>query len=105
MFADVVTLLSAAADIVKVAQAAKFVGGVKAILAKFRPRPLRASEGVKGIVLEAIENKNTVQLFRDAGDGKPMGVYTDEDFNGLHQSIADEGLSKTLRLVTQVSRC
>ena len=100
MFADVVTLLSAAADIAKAAQAAKFVGGVKAILAKFRPRTMKAGEGIGGILLEATEGENTVQIFRDAGDGKPMGLYTQEDVDALQHSIADEGLSETLRGVT-----
>lgn len=104
MFADVVSVLFAAADIAKAVQAAKFVGGIKTVLAKFRPRPLTATEGVKGMVIEATEGANTIQIFRDAGDGKPMGVHTQQDFDALQQSIADEGLPKALCVVTQASR-
>ena len=105
VYADVVSLLFAVADIAKVAEAAKFVGGIKTLLAKFIPRSLKAGEGVGGIVLEATEGSSTVQIFRDAGDGKPMGLYRQEDFDALQQSIHDEGLSKALCVVTQISRC
>ena len=104
MYADVVTLFFAAADIVKAAKAAKFVGGVKAILAKFRPQSIEAGKGIKGIMLEATEGSNTVQIFRDVGDGKPMGLYTQRDVDALQESITDEGLSETLRGVTCGSR-
>lgn len=105
MYADVVTLFFAAADIVKAAKAAKFVGGVKAILAKFKPKTIEASKGIKGIMLEATEGSNTVQIFRDVGDGKPMGLYTQRDVDALQESITDEGLSEILRGATCGSRC
>ena len=83
MFADVVSLLFAAADVAKAIQASKFVGGIKKVLVKFKPRPLTAGEGIKGMVIEVTEGPNTIQIFRDAGDGKPMGLYTQRDFDAL----------------------
>ena len=94
VFAEIVSLLVTAADLVKAAKAAKSVGGVKAILAKFTPRSLTVAEGVNGMVLEATNGPNTVQLFREVGDGKPMGLYTQEDFAAFQQPI---GVKKVRR--------
>lgn len=105
VFAEIVSILITAADVLKAAQAAKFVGGVKALLAKFSPRSLTVAEGVNGMVLEATNGPNTVRLFREVGDGKPMGLYTQEDFAAFQQSIGEEGSSKMPPVVTQVPAC
>lgn len=105
VFAEIVSLLVTAVDIFKVAEVAKFVGGVKAILAKFIPRSITAAEGVNGMVLGATNGPNTVRLFRDVGDGEPMGLYTQEDFAAFQQPVGGEGSSKTPRVVTQVLAC
>lgn len=87
IFADVVSLLSLAKDVV---QAARAVGAIDAVLAKFTKATATIGEG-KGIMLEAKEGENTVQIFRDAGDGKPKLLYTDTDVAAMEKSIEEGG--------------
>ncbi|KAL2877622.1 hypothetical protein SGCOL_007151 [Colletotrichum sp. CLE4] len=87
IFADVVGLLSLAKD---VATAAKAVGAVDAVLAKFGKTVATVGEG-KGLMLEAKEGENTVQIFRDTGDGKPKLLYTDSDVAAMEKSIEEGG--------------
>ncbi|KAK7542102.1 uncharacterized protein J3D65DRAFT_674007 [Phyllosticta citribraziliensis] len=89
IFADVVALLSAVGDVAEAAKAAQFVGSgaVKAILKKFRPRPAIAADGVSGYVIEAKQGGNTVQIFRDAGDGQPLGIKTKEEYKEMKKSV------------------
>ncbi|KAK7446457.1 hypothetical protein CaCOL14_010866 [Colletotrichum acutatum] len=87
IFADVVGLLSLAKD---VATAAKAVGAVDAVLAKFGKTAATIGEG-KGLMLEAKEGENTVQIFRDTGDGKPKLLYTDSDVAAMEKSIEEGG--------------
>ncbi|KAK8244690.1 hypothetical protein HDK90DRAFT_165977 [Phyllosticta capitalensis] len=107
IFAEVVTLLSAAADVAKAAKAAKFVGsgGVKAILKKFRPRAAVAADAVEGYVIEAKEGGNTVQIFRAGSDGEPVGIKSKAEYKDLKRSIGEDAFencvtcAKPLRLV------
>ncbi|KAJ0115348.1 hypothetical protein J7T55_012626 [Diaporthe amygdali] len=87
VFADVVSLLSVVAD---VARAARAVGAVDMVLAKFGKATATIGEG-KGLMLEAKEGENTVQIFRDGGDGKPKLLYTDSDVAAMEKSIEEGG--------------
>jgi len=97
IFADVVGLLSLAND---VAAAAKAVGAVDAVLAKFTKSSATIGEG-KGLMLEAKEGENTVQIFRDAGDGKPKLLYTDSDVAAMEKSL-EEGGKLSLNIPAQL---
>ncbi|KAK7742488.1 hypothetical protein SLS63_000052 [Diaporthe eres] len=94
VFADVVSLLSVVAD---VARAARAVGAVDQVLARFGKATATIGEG-KGIMLEAKEGENTVQIFRDGGDGKPKLLYTDSDVAAMEKSI-EEGESGGAKLI------
>ncbi|OHE97095.1 hypothetical protein CORC01_07536 [Colletotrichum orchidophilum] len=87
ILADVVGLLSLVKD---VATAAKAVGAVDAVLAKFGKTAATVGKG-KGLMLEAKEGENTVQIFRDTGDGKPKLLYTDSDVAAMEKSIEEGG--------------
>lgn len=87
VFADVVSLLSVVAD---VARAARAVGAVDQVLARFGKATATIGEG-KGLMLEAKEGENTVQIFRDGGDGKPKLLYTDSDVAAMEKSIEEGG--------------
>lgn len=83
IFADVAMLLSAVGDI---AEAAKAVGAVDWVMGKFG---LKAAElgTEEGLVLEAVEGENTVQIFRDAGDGSPALVKTEAEGEALAREV------------------
>lgn len=83
IFADVAMLLSAVGD---VAEAAKAVSAVDWVMGKFG---LKAAELGKeeGLVLEAVEGENTVQIFRDAGDGSPALVKTEGEGEALAREV------------------
>ncbi|KPM38660.1 hypothetical protein AK830_g7922 [Neonectria ditissima] len=83
IFADVVGLLSVAMD---VAKAAKAVGAVDALVAKFTKSAATIGE-TEGLMLEAKEGSNTVQVFRDDGTGQPKLLYTDTDVAAMEKSI------------------
>ncbi|KAG6366869.1 hypothetical protein INS49_001050 [Diaporthe citri] len=87
VFADVVSLLSVVVD---VARAARVVGAVDQVLARFGKATATIGEG-KGLMLEAKEGENTVQIFRDGGDGKPKLLYTDSDVAAMEKSIEEGG--------------
>ncbi|KAL2282473.1 hypothetical protein FJTKL_10567 [Diaporthe vaccinii] len=87
VFADVVSLLSVVAD---VARAARAVGAIDQVLARFGKATATIGEG-KGLMLEAKEGENTVQIFRDGGDGKPKLLYTDSDVAAMEKSIEEGG--------------
>lgn len=87
VFADVVSLLSVAGD---VARAARAVGAVDQIMARFGKVTATIGEG-KGLMLEAKEGENMVQIFRDGGDGKPKLLDTDTDVAAMEKSIEEVG--------------
>lgn len=103
IFADVVGLLFPAADLAEAVQSAKFVGAIQTVISKFVAKTAPKDLLAEGMYLEATGPAgDVVQVFRDAGDGKPMGVYTQGDVNALTESIGKEGRSTTLRVVTAI---
>ncbi|KKY30335.1 hypothetical protein UCDDA912_g09721 [Diaporthe ampelina] len=83
IFADVAMLLSAVGD---VAEAAKAVGAVDWVMGKFG---LKAAElgTEEGLVLEAVQGENTVQIFRDAGDGSPALIKTEAEGEAVARQV------------------
>ncbi|KAK7537581.1 hypothetical protein IWX46DRAFT_251666 [Phyllosticta citricarpa] len=87
IFADVVSILFAAADLAKVVQATKYIGKVGEIISKFAPR----SYG-KGKILEAKgPSGGTVQIFNDYGDGKPVTFFTDAAIKDVKETTEEFG--------------
>lgn len=72
------------------ARAARAVGAVDQVLARFGKATAAIGEG-KGLMLEAKEGENTVQIFRDGGDGKPKLLFTDSDVAAMEKSIEEGG--------------
>ncbi|KAK8157175.1 hypothetical protein IWX90DRAFT_508880 [Phyllosticta citrichinensis] len=73
IFADVVSILFAVADLAKAVQATKYIGKMGEIISKFVPR----SYG-KGKILEAKSpSGETIQIFNDYGNRQPVTFFTD----------------------------
>ncbi|KAK8170488.1 hypothetical protein BC567DRAFT_210281 [Phyllosticta citribraziliensis] len=73
IFADVVSILFAVADLAKAVQASKYIGKMGEIISKFVPR----SYG-KGKILEAKSpSGETIQIFNDYGNRQPVTFFTD----------------------------
>lgn len=95
IFADVAMLLSAVGD---VAEAAKAVSAVDWVMGKFG---LKAAELGKeeGLVLEAVEGENTVQIFRDAGDGSPALVKTEGEGEALAREVDESAFRDCMECI------
>ena len=66
------------------------MGAVDQVLARFGKATAMIGEG-KGLMLEAKEGENTVQIFRDGGKGEPKLLYTDSDVAAMEKSIEEGG--------------
>ena len=73
-----------------VARAARAVGAVDQVLARFGKATATIGEG-EGLMLEAKEGENTVQIFRSDENGQPKLLYTDSDVAAMEKSIEDGG--------------
>lgn len=95
IFADVAMLLSAVGD---VAEAAKAVSAVDWVMGKF---DLKAAELDKeeGLVLEAVEGENTVQIFRDAGDGSPALIKTEGEGEALAREVDESAFRDCMECI------
>lgn len=95
IFADVAMLLSAVGD---VAEAAKAVSAVDWVMGKFG---LKAAELGKeeGLVLEAVEGENTVQIFRDAGDGSPALIKTEGEGEALAREVDESAFRDCMECI------
>lgn len=95
IFADVAMLLSAVGD---VAEAAKAVSAVDWVMGKFG---LKAAELGKeeGLVLEAVEGENTVQIFRDAGDGSPALIKTEGEGEALARGVDESAFRDCMECI------
>lgn len=95
VFADVAMLLSAVGDI---AEAAKAVSAVDWVMGKFG---LKAAELGKeeGLVLEAVEGENTVQIFRDAGDGSPALIKTEGEGEALAREVDESAFRDCMECI------
>ncbi|KAK1982983.1 hypothetical protein LZ30DRAFT_822057 [Colletotrichum cereale] len=87
IFADVVDLLSLVKDI---PEAQKVVGAADQVLKGFK-KVATAMGGSKGVMLEAKHGKNAVQIFRNAGDDKPLPLYTNDDVKSMEKSVRFNG--------------
>ncbi|POS70736.1 hypothetical protein DHEL01_v210870 [Diaporthe helianthi] len=83
VFADVAMLLSAVGDL---AEAAKAVSAVDWVMTKFGLRAAQLGKD-EGLVLEAVQGENTVQLFRNAGDGSPALIGTEAEGEALAREV------------------
>lgn len=71
--------------------AAKAVGAVDAVLAKFGKATATLGE-TEGIMLEAKgEEGAAVQIFRNNGDGKAQLLHTDTEVAAMEKSIKENG--------------
>lgn len=95
VFADVAMLLSAVGDI---AEAAKAVSAVDWVMGKFG---LKAAELGKeeGLVLEAVDGENTVQIFRDAGDGSPALIKTEGEGEALAREVDESAFRDCMECI------
>ncbi|KAG8159917.1 hypothetical protein KVR01_010554 [Diaporthe batatas] len=83
IFADVAMLLSAVGDI---AEAAKATSAVDWVMSKFGLKAAQLGKE-EGLVLEAVQGENTVQIFRDAGDGKAALIETEAEGEALAREV------------------
>ncbi|KAI3400995.1 hypothetical protein diail_700 [Diaporthe ilicicola] len=95
IFADVATLLSAVGDVV---EAAKTVSAVDWVMGKFGLKAAQLGKE-EGLVLEAVEGENTVQIFRDAGDGSPALIKTEAEGEALAREVDESAFRDCMECI------
>lgn len=95
IFADVAMLLSAVGD---VAEAAKAVSAVDWVMGKFGLKAAALGKE-EGLVLEAVEGENTVQIFRDAGDGSPALIKTEGEGEALAREVDESAFRDCMECI------